>query len=246
MEGVPLFFAVLIGLAAAGLFALILGIPTLTLRGDYLAIVTISAAEIVRYLGRASTFVDYTGGPQGIEGQAFRGPVSDASFFGTGSFGVGSLDYLLTGANSWWMRAVAWTAVGVCLLIVWSLVRSPWGRLLRGIREDEDAIRSLGKNVFAIKMQALVLGGLFGALAGMLFVLPASLVPDSMGRTLTFYCWTALLLGGAATVFGPVLGSILFFVVRILVSGVADNVVPDSVLNTQQASQFGWIVIGVA
>lgn len=142
MEGVPLFFAVLIGLAAAGLFALILGIPTLTLRGDYLAIVTISAAEIVRYLGRASTFVDYTGGPQGIEGQAFRGPVSDASFFGTGSFGVGSLDYLLTGANSWWMRAVAWTAVGVCLLIVWSLVRSPWGRLLRGIREDEDAIRS--------------------------------------------------------------------------------------------------------
>lgn len=80
----------------------------------------------------------------------------------------------------------------------------------------------------------------------MLFVLPASLVPDSMGRTLTFYCWTALLLGGAATVFGPVLGSILFFVVRILVSGVADNVVPDSVLNTQQASQFGWIVIGVA
>ncbi len=246
VEGVPLPLAILVGLAAAGLFAVVLGVPTLKLRGDYLAIVTISAAEIVRYVGRATAFNEHTGGPQGIEGQNFRGPVTDLSFFGSGDFSIGSLDYILTGANSWWMRAVAWTIVLVCVLIVWLLVRSPWGRLLRGVREDEDAIRSLGKNVYAIKMQALVLGGLFGAVAGMLYVLPSSVVPDSIGRTLTFYCWTALLLGGAATVFGPVLGSILFFVVRILVTGVADHTVPDSVLNTQQAGQFGWIVIGVS
>ncbi len=246
VEGVPLLFAVVIGLAASGLFAVVLGVPTLKLRGDYLAIVTISAAEIVRYVGRATTFNEHTGGPQGIEGKDFRGPVTDLSFFGTGTFDVGSLDYILTGANSWWLRAVAWAIVLLSALVVWLLVRSPWGRLLRGVREDEDAIRSLGKNVFAIKMQALVLGGLFGAVAGMLFVLPSSVVPDSIGRTLTFYCWTALLLGGAATVFGPVLGSILFFVVRILVTGIADNTVPDSYLNTQQAGQFGWIVIGVS
>jgi neutral amino acid transport system permease protein len=246
VEGVPLLFAVVIGLAASALFAVVLGVPTLKLRGDYLAIVTISAAEIVRYVGRATTFNEHTGGPQGIEGKDFRGPVTDLSFFGTGNFDIGSLDYILTGANSWWMRAVAWAVVLVSVGVVYLLVRSPWGRLLRGVREDEDAIRSLGKNVFAIKMQALVLGGLFGAVAGMLFVLPSSVVPDSMGRTLTFYCWTALLLGGAATVFGPVLGSILFFVVRILVTGIADNTVPDSVLNTQQAGQFGWIVIGVS
>ncbi len=246
VEGVPLVFAIVIGLAAAGLFAVVLGVPTLQLRGDYLAIVTISAAEIVRYVGRATAFNEHTGGPQGIEGQRFRGPVTDLSFFGSGTLDIGSLNYILTGANSWWMRAVAWTVVLLCVLVVWLLVRSPWGRLLRGVREDEDAIRSLGKNVFAIKMQALVLGGLFGAIAGMLYVLPSSVVPDSIGRTLTFYCWTALLLGGAATVFGPVLGSILFFVVRILVTGVADNTIPDSYLNTQQAGQFGWIVIGVA
>ena len=96
-------------------------------------------------------------------------------------------------------------------LLVWLLVRSPWGRLLRGIREDEDAIRSLGKNVFAIKMQALIIGGLFGALGGIVYILPASMQPDAMGRSLTFFCWTALLLGGAATVFGPVhrLGAVL-------------------------------------
>ena len=114
--------------------------------------------------------------------------------------------YQDTGVNGWWVRFVAWLLVAVCLLVVSLLVRSPWGRLLRGIREDEDAIRSLGKNVFAIKMQALIIGGLFGALGGMLYVLPASVQPDSMGRSLTFFCYTALLLGGAATIFGPVAG----------------------------------------
>ena len=58
-------------------------------------------------------------------------------------------------------------------------MRSPWGRVLRSIREDEDAVRSLGKNVFAYKMQALVLGGLFGGLAGIFLALKqASVVPS--------------------------------------------------------------------
>ena len=76
---------------------------------------------------------------------------------------------------------MAWLLVAVCCLLVWLLVRSPWGRLLRGIREDEDAIRSLGKNVFAIKMQALIIGGMFGALGGIVYILPASMQPDAWG-----------------------------------------------------------------
>ena len=75
-------------------------------------------------------------------------------------------------------------------------------------------MRSLGKNVFAIKMQALVIGGLFGAVGGMMYVLPATVQPDSLGRSITFFCYTALLLGGAATIWGPVLGSLIFFVGR--------------------------------
>lgn len=140
---------------------------------------------------------------------------------------------------------MAWGLVALCSYLVFLLARSPWGRLLRGIREDEDAIRSLGKNVFAVKMQALVIGGLFGALGGIIFILPASMQPDAMGRNLTFFAWTALLLGGAATVFGPVLGSILFFSVRIFLQGVTNAVVPNSVMNTQQTEQFAWICIGV-
>ena len=124
------------------------------------------------------------------------------------------------------------------------LVRSPWGRLLRGVREDEDAIRWLGKNVFSIKMQALIIGGLFGALGGMIYVLPASMQPDSMGRTLTFFCYTALLLGGAATIFGPVLGAIVLLrrPHRHQVHPV--GLVPTSVMNTQQTEQFSYIWSG--
>ena len=61
---------------------------------------------------------------------------------------------------------VGWTLVALCCLMVWLLMRSPWGRVLKAIREDEDAVRCLGKNVYAYKMQSLILGGLFGGLAG--------------------------------------------------------------------------------
>jgi neutral amino acid transport system permease protein len=245
-HGMPLVVAVLIGFAAALVFAVVLGAPTLKLRGDYLAIVTISAAEIIRYVGRSALLTDFTGAAQGLQGKSYRDPFTHLSFFGSGSTVIGPLDYQNTGVNGWWVRFVAWLLVAVCLLVVWLLVRSPWGRLLRGIREDEDAIRSLGKNVFAIKMQALVIGGLFGALGGMLYVLPSSVQPDSMGRSLTFFCYTALLIGGAATIFGPVLGAIIFYSARIMIKGIANGYVPDSIMNGQQTEQFSYIVVGVA
>jgi len=245
-HGLPLVVGILIGFGAALVFALVLGAPTLKLRGDYLAIVTISAAEIIRYVGRSALLTDFTGAAQGLQGKSYRDPFTNLSFFGGGSTSIGVLDYQNTGVNGWWVRFVAWTLVALCLLVVFLLVRSPWGRLLRGIREDEDAIRSLGKNVFAIKMQALIIGGMFGALGGMLYVLPSSVQPDAMGRSLTFFCYTALLLGGAATIFGPALGAVLFYAARIMVKGIANAYVPDSIMNGQQTEQFSYIVVGVA
>ena len=305
---IPLAVAVLIGLVVSVLFSLILGLPTLKLRGDYLAIVTISAAEIIRYTGRLAAFEDFTGGSQGIFGKDYQGPFMDLSFFGSGSFDLLPLNYLdagggaalrvvgllvavaaiagivvvakppkvgttatpklviaalsvvlflalffsfpqsepRTSVDGWWVRAVAWSLVGVSCIIVFLLVRSPWGRLLRGIREDEEAMRSLGKNVFAIKMQALIIGGMFGALGGMVYVLTGSVQADSMGRQLTFFAYTALLLGGAATIFGPVLGSIIFFSARILVRELSGAYVPNSIMSTQQTEQFSYVVVGVA
>jgi neutral amino acid transport system permease protein len=244
-RGVPLLLAVLVGMAAAAAFALLLGAPTLKLRGDYLAIVTISAAEIIRYVGRLSQLTEWTGGSQGLPGGQYRDPFVNLSFFPEGTTTIGPFSYQNTGVNGWWIRVVAWVLVALCSLVVLLLVRSPWGRLLRGVREDEEAMRSLGKNVFAVKMQALVIGGVFGAIGGILYVLPSSVQADSMGRALTFFIWTALLLGGAATVFGPVLGTILFFSVRILIRGVTGAVAPPELLNTQQSDQFSWVVVGV-
>jgi branched-chain amino acid transport system permease protein len=80
----------------------------------------------------------------------------------------------------------------------------------------------------------------------MLYVLPSSVQPDSMGRSLSFFCYTALLIGGAATIFGPVLGSIIFYSARIMIKGIANGYVPASIMNGQQTEQFSYIVVGVA
>src|ERR1700759_3335109 len=86
-EGHPMILGIIVGLALALVFALVLGVPTLTLRGDYLAIVTISAAEIIRYLGRSVAYpklFHLTGGAQGIPGSQYRTPFANLSPFKNG------------------------------------------------------------------------------------------------------------------------------------------------------------------
>ena len=244
--GAGFWLALLISMAAAVLFALILGIPTLKLRGDYLAIVTISAAEIVRMIVKLAALQDVTGGPSGIPGQKYRPAFTDLSPLPEGRTNILGLDYVNTGVDDWWTRIVAWGLVFLFILVTWLLMRSPWGRVLKGIREDEDAVRSLGKSSYAYKLQALILGGVIGALGGIMMALPSAMQPDSMGRPTTFNLWMIVLLGGAATIFGPLLGSILFFVVRLVLTGIAGEFIPSTVLNTQQTEQLAWILIGIS
>ena len=244
IAGAPFVLAMLIAVAAGTLFALILGIPTLKLRGDYLAIVTISAAEIVRWLGRSTAFQQWTGGASGLLGKSYKHTFQALSFLPDGTTTIGPLEYINNGSDSWWTRLFAWAVVLLALVFVWLVTRSPWGRVLKGIREDEDAVRALGKNVYAMKMQALVLGGALGAIAGVLYVLPSAITPDSMGRTMTFFVWTVLLLGGAATLFGPVLGSMLFFFVYMLLrSGMRAGLA--TTLGSTQVEQIGGLLVGV-
>ena len=104
--------------------------------------------------------------------------------------------------------------VGLLLLFVRTLLRSPWGRVLRSIREDEDAARALGKNVFAYKLQSLMIGGAIGGLSGILLAFNFGQVnPDTFLPLVTFFVWAILILGGSGSLVGPVAGSVIFWIV---------------------------------
>lgn len=245
MNGVPLFPALLISMAASAAFALLLGIPTVKLRGDYLAIVTIGAAEILRMVARLANLSHITGGPSGIQSPKFREEFNALSPLPEGRTDFLGLSYTNTGVDDWWSRIVAWALVALFLLITWLLIRSPWGRVLKGIREDEDAVRSLGKSPFSYKLQALVIGGVMGGFGGIIMSLPATINPDGFSRATTFNLWMIMLLGGAAAILGPLLGSILFFVVRLVITSVASEFVPRDVLSAQQSEILAWVLVGL-
>lgn len=245
--GAPTWLGFLIAIASATVFAFVLGIPTLRLRADYLAIVTIASAEIIRYIVTTTGLIAYTGGSNGLRGD-YSNEFYAANPFTNAAYGFGPFE---STAKIFWARLVAWTLVLLALLLVWAVMRSPYGRVLKGIREDEDAVRSLGKNVYAFKMQALVIGGIIGAIAGIVLVLPATIVPSQFGTQLTFFIFTALLLGGAATVLGPVVGAVLFWFVLTLTDAILrqltgpGGIIPEAILDTTDIGHIRFIVVGV-
>jgi branched-chain amino acid transport system permease protein len=242
--GLPWPVAALIGLVAAVFFALVLGIPTLRLRGDYLAIVTIAAAEVLRLLFLTSTWRAYTGSADGLSG--FQAGFRESNPLPPGRWGIGPWTYQ---SDQWWVIIVGTITIAIVVLFVWLLMRSPWGRVIRGIREDEDAVRALGKNVFAFKMQALIVGGVIIAAGGIVTAMGTNVNPNVYVTSQSFFVWTALLLGGAATIFGPVLGAVLFWVVRAFLS----NLLPALVqigwlpfLTTEQSQMLVFVLVGAA
>ena len=245
--GLPFFLGVAVGLMAAVVLALLLGIPTLRLRADYLAIATIATAEIVRITVRSSSLREFTGGSTGLT--AFSDGFYRLNPLSPGTYGFGPWRF---SERLSWILIVGWALVIIASLVVWALMRSPWGRVLKGIREDEDAVRSLGKNVFAYKMQALVIGGVIGALAGFVFALGrASVQPDLYGTEFTFFAYTVLLLGGAARVLGPVVGAAIFWVVLSLTDNVLNQMVsagymPSAIMTGTQVGQVRFMLVGVA
>lgn len=247
--GLPWWAGILVSIGASVIFALVLGIPTLRLRADYLAIVTIAAAEIVRLLFSSLLFEKYTNGDDGLGGyhDGFREANPLRWLFHLPEkqlFGIGPWQYTI---DNWWVRIFGLTIVGVAVLIVFLLMRSPWGRVIKGIREDEDAVRALGKNVFLYKMQALIIGGVFGSLGGVLYALPSAVTPGVYVTSLTFFLWTILLLGGAATIFGPLLGSVLFWVIQAFISNLLPALAKAGLpfFGGVQAGTFRFILVGV-
>jgi neutral amino acid transport system permease protein len=244
--GLPLWVGVIAGLVAGVVLALILGAPTLRLRADYFAITTIAVAEVLRLIFRSGPARPVTGGPFGLQSVA-------RDFYALNPFNTGiRLGPINYTAQVSWALVVTWGLVALATLMVALLMRSPWGRILRAIREDEDAARALGKNVFSYKMQSLVLGGVLGSIGGIMFAIAGSTVnADSFRPQITFYAYAILILGGAATRVGPIVGAVIFW---FLFSGVQvsirqmqnQNLLPNFLSDATAGGATALILMGLA
>ncbi|MHC5610162.1 MAG: branched-chain amino acid ABC transporter permease [Nostoc sp.] len=123
------------------------------------------------------------------------------------------------------------------------LVRSPWGRILKAIREDEEIPKALGKNVFWYKLQSLMLGGAIAGIAGAFFAWQLSAIyPDNFQPQLTFDTWIIVILGGSGNNVGTILGAVIFFAYDAVTREVLPRIVP---LDEARLGAFRIMVIGL-
>lgn len=211
--GISMWWGIGLGIGYSIFLGLLMGVPALRLRADYLAIVTIAAAEIVRLVVRSVWARDVFGGTDGLKdfAKSFQKVGADLGLKPANEYGVWIFKF---SGQRFWVLMVGWSLVALFGTVVWLLMKSPWGRVLKAIREDEDAVRSLGKNIYSYKMQSLILGGVIGTFGGMVLALgTANVQPDNFSRDLTFYVLTGLVLGGVAKVTGSIVGPMLFWAI---------------------------------
>jgi branched-chain amino acid transport system permease protein len=217
---------------AAIVLALLLGVPTLRLRADYLAIVTIAASEIVRIGLNSVRFTWLTGGNDGL--QQFTDDLADINPISQRRYSLWAQTF---NEYNLFIIICGWLLVALASAYVYYLMRSPWGRVIKSIREDEDAARSLGKNIFSYKMQSLMIGGIIGAFGGMVIAVGNQVAqPNNYSTALTFFAYTILILGGVARVKGPIVGAMIFWFLIAFV----DNVLAEF---TREYEMPGWIIL---
>ncbi len=187
--------------------------PTLLTRWGMVAIVTallaIAYAQVWRWLRHRFTAaqIDLWKDAQLWTGLGFAG-------LGLWLYGI-CVTALLNFTSNASTNGLMFVAILIVAFTYWRLevlVRSPWGRILKAIREDEEVAKALGKNVFWYKLQALMLGGFIAGVAGSLFAWQLSTVyPDTFGPIMTFYAWTVVVLGGAGSNIGTLVGAAIFW-----------------------------------
>ena len=183
-----------LGIVAAACLAAVLGLivalSTVRLREDYLAVVTLGVAEIVRLVVLNEVWL--TEGARGLPG--IPRPLQAQLTTGYGVF------YL----------ALVVLAVAVSFVLAEAIRRSPFGRVLRAIREDADVTAVAGKDVLAFKLQAFVLGAAIAGVAGSLYAHYLTfLSPDQFDPTVTIYVWIAVIVGGSGNNRGVLMGALI-------------------------------------
>ncbi len=203
----PFWVIVPLGALAACVFGVLLGAPTLKLRGDYLAIVTLGFGEIIRiFMNNLDAPVNITNGPQGINGVD---PLTVGDFSFATITTIGGIR--ITGPEKYYYLLVALVVVVMALCV--RLQTSRVGRAWEAVREDEIAANAMGINTRNIKLMAFAMGASFGGIAGCLFASMQRFVsPESFSLLESVSVLCMVVLGGMGHVPGVVLGAILLAV----------------------------------
>ncbi|MFW9930431.1 MAG: branched-chain amino acid ABC transporter permease [Candidatus Thorarchaeota archaeon] len=209
--GYNIVIAFIIGIAISGFFGYLVSIPTLNLRQDYLAIVTIAIGEALRTFFKTEGWFQYPqngdyGGPLGL-----KVPNTFYYIF-QGDIVIGNT--VINGAvlSSFVFIIIVIVLLLIVYLILEFLYNSPWSRILKGIRENEVAVESLGKNVVKYKTQSFVLGSAIAGFSGGLWAIYIiNFSPDNFLPIITFNLWIIVIIGGLSNNKGVLLGSFVFW-----------------------------------
>jgi branched-chain amino acid transport system permease protein len=194
-------------------FGLIVGLPSLRLRADYFAIVTIAMAEVVRLVAQNARGL--TGGNEGLfcKIEGVNQVCYDDTWLSIEDSILGFLENFSSDPETLLpLLFVVWVTVLLATVGLSFIQRTPWGRVLRAVREDEDAARALGKNTLLYKLQSLAISALLGALAGFFLALfLATIHPVDYEPLVTFFAYGVLVLGGLANYWGVAIGSLILW-----------------------------------
>lgn len=192
LAGVPFWIGALSGILAAGLAGLLLGLPTVRFRDDYIVAATLGMGEIVRLI--ITNERSLTGGSTGLP------KIARPEIFG-----------IAFSSNISLVILAAFIAAGV-LAVVWAITKSPFGKSLEAIREDEVAAESLGKNTSFKKVQVLVIGALFAGLAGVMDAHSFQFIdPDKFNIHMMIFLFLIVVFGGSGTFLGPIVGVLILY-----------------------------------
>jgi branched-chain amino acid transport system permease protein len=202
----PLWVVIPLGALLAGFFGAVLGAPTLKLRGDYLAIVTLGFGEIIRvFLNNLDAPVNITNGPKGLlQIDSLKIPFTDFDF---GKPGV-LFGFDVSSVTKYYFLFLAIVVVSV--VICYRLERSRIGRAWMAIREDEVAAKAMGINTRNMKLLAFAMGASFGGVAGVLFATFQRFIsPESFALQESIMVVAMVVLGGIGHIPGVILGALL-------------------------------------
>ncbi|HDM09980.1 MAG: branched-chain amino acid ABC transporter permease [Deltaproteobacteria bacterium] len=220
--GLPLLFCFLLAMIVSGFFGYVMSIPTKSLKSDYWAIATLAAAEVFRLVALNEGWL--TGGPFGVMSipQPLRFLFSMENY---------PLFYLFL--------------VTLCVIIVFFalalITDSPFGRDLKAIREEEDLCLSLGKNTRKLKLEAMVVGGMVGGLAGALFAHYVTFIsPENFWPIETFLLWAMIIVGGRGNHAGAILGAALIQIFNVSTRFIGEYVS----LGSDSMASLRMVIIG--